>query len=54
MMLSMSGDLQFFTDNYSSINIPRKTALLDSEGNLVKMLEDNDELIKRLEEYESA
>ncbi len=30
--VSMSGDLEFFTDNYSNINIPRKTALLIQRG----------------------
>lgn len=50
--VQMSKDFKYFTDRYSSINTPPVTALYKSDGELVKVLEDNAELLQTLAEYD--
>ena len=50
--INMSRDSRYFIDTYSNINTPPVTRLHKSDGKLVKVLEDNEELMKTLAEYE--
>ena len=50
--INMSRDFRYFIDTYSNINTPPVTRLHKSDGKLVKVLEDNEELMKTLAEYE--
>ncbi|MGD8307549.1 MAG: S9 family peptidase [Ignavibacteria bacterium] len=49
--ISMSTDFNFFTDTYSNRNTPPVTTLKNSDGQLLKTLTSNEELIERLKSF---
>ncbi len=50
--ISMSRDLRYYIDRYSDARTPLVTSLHRADGTLIQMLEDNADLIARLEEYD--
>lgn len=50
--INMSGDFQFYLDNFSSADQPLTTSLYQTKGNkLIKVLENNEQLVRRIKEY---
>ena len=50
--INMSDDCSYYMDYFSSATIPQKVSLYQTKGNkLVKVMEDNKELAKTVEEY---
>ena len=50
--INMSRDLRYYIDTFSDVLTPPITTLHKSDGSLLKMLADNQELIQTLEEYQ--
>ncbi len=49
--VSMSRDLRYFIDRFSDVRTPLITSLHTADGTIIQVLEDNDELMARLEQY---
>lgn len=49
--IDMSADCKYFVDSYSTINTPAVVTLRDSKGKLLKVLEDNADLMTTMNSY---
>ncbi len=49
---SFSKNMQFFINNYSSVNTPPVYTLYNADGETIKILKDNTALIKKLNDYQ--
>jgi len=52
--ITMNAGCTYFTDNFSSVNIPPSYRLCDIKGNILKTLEDNKALAVKMNEYDIA
>lgn len=49
--INMSGDLNYYIDSYSNATTPTTVTLYNAQGEDIKVLEDNQELIDKLAQY---
>ena len=49
--INMSPDQQYYIDTYSTVSLPLQVTLCDKSGKAIKVLENNQELKKRMEDY---